>query len=121
MYPDSYNFCAMPIVRDGDRPRRVDAVCWRVEVVNGARGERDCSDSSTRTTFHLPAFAACNIFSASSSVFGSSVHVAVNDSVFPPEADSPPVDKSAVITQNFSGTNARISRSRSIMIRNAGD
>ena len=34
------------MVREGENPRRELAVCWRVEVVKGARGERFCSDFS---------------------------------------------------------------------------
>src|SRR3989338_3463604 len=101
MWPASYNFWATPIVRDGENPRRVDATCWSVEVVKGARGPRTCSVSSTLTTFHAPDFAASEILCASFSVFGSSTNVAVNISFFPPEAGPPPVDKSALTIQNF--------------------
>src|SRR3989338_5311666 len=108
MYPASYNFCAMRIVREGEKPKRVEATCWRVEVVKGARGERFCSLSSTPFTLHVPDFAASNMRSASFSVLGSSTHVAVNG--------APLLGfKSAEITQNFSGTKTRISRSRSMM------
>src|SRR3990167_10505640 len=82
MNPDSYNFCAMPIVREGERPRRVDAACWSVDVVKWALGVLDCSDSSIAVTFHFPFLAAERILSASFSVPGSSVQITVNASFF---------------------------------------
>src|SRR3989338_5244175 len=103
MNPDSYNFCAIPIVRDGERPRRVEAACCKVDVVKGARGLRACSDSSTPFTLHFPACAAFSIRSASFSSFGSSVQMTVNCSFFF-------VFSSALMTQNGSGTKGRSRR-----------
>src|SRR3989338_4129540 len=66
------------MVRDGEKPKRVEAACWSVDVVKGARGVRACSLSSIEMTFHEPASAAFTIRSASFSAFGSSVHIVVH-------------------------------------------
>src|SRR3989338_3838086 len=111
----------MRMVREGENPKRVLAVCCKVEVVNGGRAARDCCDSLIALTLQVPVRAAFTMASASDSVFGSSTQMAVNTSVFPPEADPPRAERSALTTQNFSGTKARISRSRSMSMRKAGD
>ena len=100
------------MVFDGENPRRVEAVCCKVEVVNGGRGARFCSVSFMSFTNHDFSFATATIRFASASSFGSSVQVREKvsfDTTF------------AVSTQYASGMNARISLSRSISMRRAGD
>src|SRR3989344_2139542 len=102
------------MVREGEYPRRELAVCCRVEVVNGARGERFCSDSFTSFTTQVPLLPASIIFLTNFSSRGSSEHSKVIFSFLG-------VSKNPNIFQYFSGIKARISRSRSIIIRSAGD
>src|SRR3990167_10668434 len=62
------------MVREGEYPRRELAVCCRVELVNGARGERFCSDSFTSFTTQIPLLPASIIFPTNFSSRGSSEH-----------------------------------------------
>src|SRR3989344_962072 len=101
------------MVREGEKPKRFDAVCWSVEVVKGARVARRVSVSVTSATVHGTFFAAAIIRSVSSAVFGSIEQVARKVPSF--------ALKFAKIRQKVSGLNALISRSRSTKIRRAGD
>ncbi len=47
------------MVRDGEKPNRVEAACCNVEVLNGARAFRCCSDSITSRTTHVACEARC--------------------------------------------------------------
>ena len=76
MSPASYRRWAIDMVREGAKPRRELAACWRVEVIKGALGERFTSDSVTSTTFHsFAAFPKARMRSASFCSFGSSTQV----------------------------------------------
>src|SRR3989344_770105 len=102
------------MVREGEYPKRELAVCCSVEVVKGAREERFCSDSLTPSITQVPVLPRERIFSTNFSSRGSSLHSKVSLSLFC-------VSNNPKILQYFSGTKARISRSRSIIIRSAGD
>src|SRR3989344_1517717 len=102
------------MVREGEKPRRVDAVCWRVEVVNGARGERLASVSSIETTSHDSLLPMATILSADFCSLGSMEQTRERSAFFG-------VFVLAVIVKYRSGLKAFISLSRSTMIRRAGD
>src|SRR3989338_11082035 len=104
----------MDIVRDGDQPRRELAVCWRVEVMKGALGERAICVSFMSVTCQVEELPSSRILSTSFFSVGSTEQTKVL-AVFPPSL------RSASIVQNVCGKKARISRSRSIMMRRAGD
>src|SRR3990167_6920341 len=98
----------MPIVLDGEKPRRELAACWRVEVVKGGRGVRLASLCEMSVMDHLPVLPVLTMRVVLFFVFGSSVQASL---ISVPAL----VLKSASMTQNFSGMKARISRSRSII------
>ena len=67
------------IVRDGENPRRELAACWSVEVMNGARGDLFCSDSSMSTICQDSFFAVVRIVSTCRWSRGSFEQVRVRD------------------------------------------
>src|SRR3989344_660161 len=101
------------MVREGEKPRRVDATCWSVEVVNGGRGERSSARSETSATLQVLFSPVLTMRPAFSFVFGCSLQVAEKSPFFALNV--------APITKYVSGTKAFISRSRSARIRSAGD
>src|SRR3989338_3409464 len=88
------------MVRDGAKPKRELAACWRVEVMNGAFGERFASVSDKSVTTQGSRLPTSRIFSTSFLSRGSSTQKSVN---FPPVL----LSTSAEITQKVSGRTAR--------------
>ena len=103
----------MRIVLEGEYPKRELAVCCKVEVVKGARGERFCSDSFMSFTNQVLFSPRSIIFFTIFSSRGSSLQV--NKILLPLFSKSP------TMCQNCSDLKARISLSFSIIILKAGD
>src|SRR3989338_1440728 len=104
----------MPMVRDGEKPRRELAACWSVEVVNGGRGERLTSLSVTSLTNHEPERPFLSMFSVDDLSSGSSSQVILKTVLLFPKT-------SAVMMWYVSLLKEFISLSRSTRIRSAGD
>src|SRR3990167_7139864 len=104
----------MLMVREGARPRRELAVCCKVEVMKGARGARAIFVSLMLTTFHSPFLPSFRILSVSSLFVGSTEHEKMFLLLFLSS-------NSAMMVQKVTGLKSRISRSRSIIMRKAGD
>src|SRR3989338_6814016 len=109
MCPASYNLWARLMVREGARPRRELAVCCKVEVMKGARGARATLVSLISVMLHLPPLPNFKISSTFFLSVGSFEHMKARL-----------LSKLAVITQKVTGLKARISRSRSMMMRREG-
>src|SRR3990167_6142328 len=114
MCPASYNLWARLMVREGARPRRELAVCCRVEVIKGARGTLVTFVSLTFVICQESVLAVFKIFSTSSFFVGSFEQTKAK--LFLVLSS-----RWAVMVQKVIGRNARISRSRSMMMRRAGD
>ncbi len=63
--PSSNRLCRSFIVASGFKPRRTDAACWTVAVVNGAGALREASRRSQESTFHSCVLSWATVFSAS--------------------------------------------------------
>src|SRR3989344_1985084 len=102
------------MVREGEKPRRELADCRSVDVMKGARGLRVAALSSISFINQDDCFPTARILSVSVFSVGSLLQVTMRGA---PSF----VLVCAVITQYVTGVKARISRSRSMMMRRAGD
>ena len=125
MQPSSYNFWATRMVLCALKRNLRAASCCKVEVIKGAAGLRLRSFACTSMTCKTP-FAAC--FKAAIAACAAASSVKLNCSTFlPANTDNPawkaclPKRLAAAIFQYSSVLKASISRSRSTIMRKAGD
>ena len=83
MCPFSYKRCATRIVFNTEKPNLLEASCCKVEVVNGAEGERLPGFFSIALTLNVAPTTSFKNFSASVCVLKLEARSALNDAFFP--------------------------------------